>query len=217
MLDDAAVKEVVEAAVRYATHQAIVRGVARLHDDVIGVALLAVAKARNTYREEAGSFAAYAYWPYRGAVSRFIKRERRRARDEVPYVDHPPEPTDKRGPADEDPMAALSGIAARYADEVVDEFIASEAGSAEPVLLRREYHERVVRLVDGLSPDDQRLLRLRLIEDEPWPVIAKELGAPVHVVRYRTEKLAETLRSALGRLERAKKPSTKTGKKKPAA
>jgi RNA polymerase sigma factor (sigma-70 family) len=209
MLADAELNEVIEAAVRHATHQAIVRRVAHLRDDVIDVALLAVAKARNAYDSEQGKFAAFAYWHYRGAVGRFIKREQRRVREEVPFLDHAPEPHEG------DPMAALSGIAERYADEVVNELIASEAASAEPILLRREYHERVARLVAGLSPDDQRLLRLRFVEDEPWPAIAKVLEVPVHVVRYRAEKLAKTLRSALNRREGVKKPSARTGKKKP--
>lgn len=216
MVPDAALQVVVEAAVRYATHQAIVRRVAHLRDDVVDVALLAVAKAERGYRATEGSFAGYAYWHYRGAVGRFIKKERRRAHEELLILDGVPPSALKPACGDADPMAALSDIADWYASEVIDEFISSEACSSEPVFLRREYHDRVVHLLANLSSDDQKLLRLRLVDDEPWSSIAKELGAPVHVLRYRADKLTQTLRTALSRSELARRPLMNSGRNRPA-
>lgn len=216
MVPDADLRLVVEAAVRYATYQAIVRRVAHLREDVVDVALLAVAEADRGYRATEGSFAAYAYWHYRGAVGRFIKKERRRAHEELLILDGAHPSALKPAGGDEDPMAALSDIAGWYASEVIDEFISAEAGTSEPVFLRRECHDRVVHLLANLSSDDQKLLRLRLVDDEPWSSIAKEVGAPVHVLRYRVDKLTQSLRTALGRSELARRPSVNSGRKRPA-
>ncbi|APR82604.1 Hypothetical protein A7982_07953 [Minicystis rosea] len=211
MSTDGELQEVVVNAVRYATHQAFARRAAHLEADAVDVALLAVAKAHGRYRADEGTFAGFAYWHYRGAVERFIKKERRRAFEELPYHDV----VTWGGNTKEggDAMDTLLGLAERCADESIDELLASDLGCPEPVFLRREHQARVARRLSSLSASDQKLLQLRFAEDLTWTAIAEELGLAAHVVRYRVETLCRDLRAALEEGELAQRRATKKRKK----
>jgi RNA polymerase sigma factor (sigma-70 family) len=206
-VSEAEMAEVVRAAMRFASHQARVRRVPHLEDDVVEVALLAVAKAQVEYDAAKGTFAAFAYWPYRGAVANFIKKERRRQLMELPY------PRTRADQPDDDAMEVLLGIFDRHLADAVDEIAVGEAGSPEARFLRREYHEKAARLVTAMSPADQKLLILRHVEAETWPAIGELLGVPMYVARDRGEKLIQELRDALSEPPPGPKP-VHAGKRK---
>lgn len=211
MSADGELREVVQSAVRYATHQAFVRRATHLEADAVDVALLAVAKAHGRYRADEGTFAGFAYWHYRGAVDRFIKKERRRAFEELPYHDVASFAGDTA--EDGDAVGVLLGLAERCADESIDELLASDLGCPEPVFLRREHQARVARRLSSLSTDDQKLLQLRFADDLTWTAIAEELGVAAHVVRYRVETLCRDLRAALDEGELAHRRAARKRKK----
>ena len=66
-------------------------------------------------------------------------------------------------------------------------------------VVRKESVEGVRRAIEELSPEQQRVVRMRIYEEKTFAVIAAEIGAPLGTVLTRMRSAMQKLELALAR------------------
>lgn len=181
-----------EDHVRWAMAQAL--GVVREQkaygrkEEAVAEGLRGMCEAWKRYEPERGEFEPFAGERVRGAVRRFLSRDRRLSAMEILY-DHT-EALDGALDGPGDAWTRLNRAVRAGADAVAFDVQLREA-AAEP-----ERDEELARELKRLSPAERELLELRFEQGLSWKEVGQRLGISASGAKHRGEKLREKLRAA---------------------